>query len=459
MTKVNISLQSRLIKTAMLSSMIAGIVALLFLVLISIYQSMSMQDEIMDEVADMLLSRDIKQNHGLQVDDLSEEFSINYQLTFDQKLLTQSKEFPSIKPSSILSYGDGQYAYAWHEQQLWRYYHVQDNERHMQVTLYQPLTERFDDFWGSISVYTAGLIILWLLQALLLNFSVRKQFSSIKRLSQHIAAKDSNDLSPIENIQPEFVELQPILQQLNLLFSRLQHALAAEQRFTADAAHELRSPLSAMQMRLQVLQRKHVGHLEQIQPDLVAIQQDLNRGVQVLENLLLLARLDPTDQQQLHKQQFDIQRLLHEVLASLEPFIVEKNIDVQLDFPIQGMKQEDEYWVWAQREFLYICIRNLIDNAIRYSDFSAKVTIRFQQTQQQSILLIEDNGQQLTNETLDRMGERFYRALGSKTQGSGLGLSICKKIIELHQGQLQFSRAPTGGLSVSISLVNKNIMN
>lgn len=73
--------------------------------------------------------------------------------------------------------------------------------------------------------------------------------------------------------------------------------------------------------------------------------------------------------------------------------------------------------------------------------------------------MIEDNGQQLTNETLDRMGERFYRALGSKTQGSGLGLSICKKIIELHQGQLQFSRAPMGGLSVSISLVNKNIMN
>lgn len=450
MAQAQVSLQSRLIKTAMLSSIIAGLVALLFLVLISVYQNMSMQDEIMDEVADMLLSRDIKQNQGIQVDDLSDEFSIHYQLMLDQQLLTQSKDFPLAQATSIWRYGDGHFAYVWYEQRLWRYYQQQDDERHMQVQLYQPLTERFEDFGGSISIYAVGLIILWLLQALLLYFAVRKQFYSIKRLSQHIASKDSSDLSPIENIQPEFVELQPILQQLNLLLSRLSHTLAAEQRFTADAAHELRSPLSAMQMRLELLQRKHVGQLEQLQPDLNAIQHDLNRGVRVLENLLLLARLDPTDQQQLHKQHFDIQDLLSEVLQSLEPFIIEKNIDIQLRFTEDQQDSSDLFW--AQREFIYICIRNLLDNAIRYSDSSTQVLIHYQQTMTKHVLQIEDSGQQLTAETLARMGERFYRALGSKTEGSGLGLSICKKIVELHQGQLEFGRADNGGLVVTLSL-------
>lgn len=451
MKSTHVSLQSRLIKTAMLSSIIAGIFAFVFLLSFSIYQSMNMQDDMMDEIADTLLSRDISQNHTIQVDDLSNEFEVYYQLNLDQQTLTQSKDFPVDSAPLIWRYGHDHYAYAWSEKKLWRYYQLEDKQRHMQVTLFQPLTERFEGIWGSITIYGAGLIILWLLQLFLLNFLIRKQFFSIKRLSQRIAAKDINDLSPIQSIEPEFVELQPILQQLNLLLSRLQHSLAAEQRFTADAAHELRSPLSAMKMRLQVLQRKYAGQLNALQPELDSIQSDLNRGIQVLENLLLLARLDPTEQQQLHKERFDLYPLLHEVIHSLEPFIEEKHVEIQVD--VTKNVPEDGL-IWAQREFLYICIRNLVDNAIRYSNPASQVKISYRWVATQSILEIEDQGHQLTAESLARMGERFYRALGSKTQGSGLGLSICKKIVELHQGQLEFNRAESGGLVVRLILPN-----
>lgn len=446
----NVSLQSRLIKTAMLSSIIAGGIALIFLVTFSVYQTMSLQDEIMDEMSDLLLSTNLRLNTGKQVDELGKEFSITYQLKLDDELLTQSKDYPTATTYYILSQ-HGDYAYVWRDYKLWRYYSVVDASRNMQVQIYQPLSERFDEFVESISLYSAGLFILWILQWGLLHFSIKKQLSSIKRLSHNIATKDANDLSPIENIQPEFVELQPILQQLNLLLSRLQHALIVEQRFTADAAHELRSPLSAMQMRLQVLERKHAGQLEALQPDLRAIQQDLGRGVKVLENLLLLARLDPTEQQQLVKQTFDFNQLVAEVLQSLEPFIAEKNILIQFNLQQQSTATS-KMQVLAQREFLYICIRNLIDNAIRYSEVGGTVKINSSQTATESILLIEDQGQQLTEEVLARMGERFYRALGSKTQGSGLGLSISKKIVELHQGTITFSQAQTGGLIVQLCL-------
>lgn len=443
----NVSLQSRLIKTAMLSSMIAGGIALVFLVMLSAYQTMNLQDEVMDEMSDLLLSTDLRLNTGKQVDELSKEFVISYQLTFGNELLTQSKNYPTATSSYVFS-RNGSYAYVWQNYKLWRYYRFSDPARNMQVQIYQPLSERFDEFIESITWYSAGLLILWILQWVLLNFSISKQLSSIKRLSHTIATKDVNDLSPIENIQAEFVELQPMLQQLNLLLSRLQHALIVEQRFTADAAHELRSPLSAMQMRLQVLERKHASQIEPIKPDLQAIQQDLGRGVKVLENLLLLARLDPTEQQQLVKQSFDFALLITEVLQSLEPFITEKHIQIQFNPSNCAAAVK----VLAQREFLYICVRNLIDNAIRYSEIGGTVMIECKQTDTQSILLIQDQGHQLTEEVLARMGERFYRALGSKTQGSGLGLSISKKIVELHQGTINFSQAETGGLAVQLSL-------
>lgn len=447
-----ISLQVRLIKSAMFSSIVAGSIALIFLLLLSVYQTMNVQDEIMDEISDMLLSPDINLNQGKQVDELSQEFEIIYQLKLGTALLSQSQNFPMQPIKAIPLLQEGAYAYVWYDQQLWRSYTTEDTERQLQVQLYQPLSERFGDFWASISFYAAGLLLLWLLQVVLLHFSIKKHFYSIKQLSQHIAAKDSNDLTPIQQIQPEFVELQPMIQQVNLLLARLQHTLTAEQRFTADAAHELRSPLSAMQMRLQVLKRKHAEQLTAVPSDLLAIQQDLDRGVQVLENLLLLARLDPTDQQQLSKQTFDLQQLLVEVVQSLTPFIKEKNIRLDIQQLNQQASVDTAVMLHAQREFLYICLRNLIDNAIRYSEVGAEVLIQYDSSSTQCKLWIIDHGQQLTAETLQRMGERFYRALGSKTQGSGLGLSICKKIIELHQGQMTFQQTAQGGLSVCITL-------
>ena len=178
--------------------------------------------------------------------------------------------------------------------------------------------------------------------------------------------------------------------------------------------------------------------------ELLQIQQDVSRGTQVLENLLLLARLDPSKPNDLIKTRIDLADVTHEVLQALAPFVQQKEIHVAVHTsPLQ---------VFGNTELLFTCLRNLVDNAVRYASRNGQLQIQIAEVSQQVEWKIEDNGTEVTEEVLARLGERFYRALGTQTQGSGLGLSICKKIIELHQGAVVFSKSAMGGLQVQILL-------
>ncbi|TCM67327.1 two-component system sensor histidine kinase QseC [Acinetobacter calcoaceticus] len=449
-----VSLQQRLIKHAMLSSICAGVLALLLLLGFSAYHNMQTQDDIMDEISDMLLVTDI--SAGAQpVDELSDEFNIAYQLSLGQQVLTQSPAFPQQIADQHTFATHDEFSITWRDGRLWRSYQYLDHERQLQVRLYQPISERFDELLSSMWLYSLCLLLLWLLQWLLLHFAVKKQFRSIHRLSQDIAEKNAEDLSPIQQ-QAAFIELQPMVKQLNLMLLRVQQSLLAEQRLTADASHELRSPLSAIQMRLQVLRRKYAGQLTAVNDELNLIQQDVQRGTQVLENLLLLARLDPTDQDALAMQSFDLRVLVLEVIQALAIFAEQKQVTFHDFAADQSTDLPDQAWmIVGNRELLMICIRNLLDNAIRYAKVQGSVYIQFERLQHSTLLSIEDDGEQLTAEVLAHMGERFYRALGTQTQGSGLGLSICKKIIQLHQDQLQFSPSTYGGLKVKLIFTDR----
>ena len=436
-----ISLQTRLIKTSLFSSMLAGVLALLLFVGVSLYQTMQVQDQIMDEIADMLLISDVSTSSGQQVDELSDEFDIQYQLKDQQQVLSESENFHLDHLSSTFkNNADEGYDLIWHDQQLWRIYTSQNPELNTSVLLLQPMGERFKALAQNVMGYGLILIVLWFIQWLILHFAVKRQFKVIHQLSREISAKSADDLAPIQQQVPELKELQPMVWQLNQLLQRLEQSLVAEQRFTADASHELRSPLSAIQMRLQVLKRKY----PELDQDLASIQNDVNRGTQVLENLLLLARLDPAHTGQLPKSEMDMNRVINEVLQALQPFAAEKNIQ------IQTTQFAENLVITGNDKLIFSCLRNLLDNAIRYAGQNGHVWIEMQHEQSYISIVIEDDGQAVTEEVLQRLGERFYRALGTKTQGSGLGLSICKKIIELHASEIHFSRSAHGGLKVEL---------
>ena len=435
-----VSLQTKLIKTSLFSSILTGLLALLLFVLISLYQTMQVQDQIMDEIADMLLIADITTHSGQQVDELSDEFDIQYQLKDQQHILTESKEFPLEQQNSKLQMqASNGYRYIWQDQQLWRMYSAEDAELNMSVTMLQPVGERFKELAQNVMGYSLVLILLWFMQWLILHFAVKRQFKVIQQLSKNIAEKNADDLAPIQQQVPELKELQPMVLQLNQLLQRLKQSLLAEQRFTADASHELRSPLSAIQMRLQVLKRKYPD----LNQDLASIQNDVSRGTQVLENLLLLARLDPTNTHQLPKIDVNLQAIVCDVIQALQPFALEKNIQITTHIA-------DDLSIFANEKLIFTCVRNLVDNAIRYAGQGGHVFIDVQQRHQNVVMTIADDGQSLTEEILQRLGERFYRALGTKTQGSGLGLSICQKIMQLHAGEIHFSKSGYGGLQVTL---------
>ena len=418
-----VSLQTKLIKTSLFSSILTGLLALLLFVLISLYQTMQVQDQIMDEIADMLLISDITTHSGQQVDELSDEFDIQYQLKDQQHILTESKEFPLEQQNSKLqTQVSNGYRYIWQDQQLWRMYSAEDAELNMSVTMLQPVGERFKELAQNVMGYSLVLMLLWFMQWLILHFAVKRQFKVIQQLSKNIAEKNADDLAPIQQQEPELKELQPMVLQLNQLLQRLKQSLLAEQRFTADASHELRSPLSAIQMRLQVLKRKYPD----LNQDLASIQNDVSRGTQVLENLLLLARLDPTNTHQLPKIDVNLKAIVCDVIQALQPFALEKNIQITTHIA-------DDLSIFANEKLIFTCVRNLVDNAIRYAGQGGHVFIDVQQRQQNVVMTIADDGQALTEDILQRLGERFYRALGTQTQGTGLGLSICKKIIELQK--------------------------
>lgn len=200
-------------------------------------------------------------------------------------------------------------------------------------------------------------------------------------------------------------------------------------------------------MRLQVLQRKY-QHIPELDQDFERIQEDVSRSTKILENLLLLARLEPNEieQPELFKSVIDLNHLLARVIETVSMDAQAKQMMIETNI------LSNETKIFANEELLLIAFRNLFDNAIRYSPMLGFIHVELSHDQQQLKISIEDTGNGVDDEVLRRLGQRFFRVLGTQQQGSGLGLSITKKIIQLHGGELQFMHANQGGLKVEVTL-------
>ena len=438
------SLQSQLVKTTMWSSVVVGLLALSLLTIFSVYHNMSVQDEIMDEISDTLLVSDLSQHSMKQFDELSDEFDIQYELLSSGQLLTHSHSYQhELFEQGNLSEG---FSYFWFDGQLWRSLAAQQEDSQLQVEVFQPISTRIEEVLKALAGYSGLMVLFWLLQWVIVSWRTEQQLAALNLLSKRIAQKTASNLEPIQD--PDVItEIQPVIDALNQLLARLQRALVAEQRFTADASHELRSPLSAIQMRLQVLQRKY-QHVPELHQDFERIQEDVSRSTKILENLLLLARLEPNEaeQPQLPKTIIDLNYLLARVIETV-------TLDAQAkQMLIERNNLSTETKNLANEELLFIAFRNLFDNAIRYSPTLGSIHVEIGQDEQQIKVAIEDTGNGVDDEVLQRLGQRFFRVLGTQQQGSGLGISITRKIIELHNGELRFMHAEQGGLRVEVNL-------
>lgn len=265
-----------------------------------------------------------------------------------------------------------------------------------------------------------------------------RPLSDIRRA---IAVKDPRKLEPIavKTAPPEVI---PLLNQLNILFEKFSKVLEREKRFAGDAAHELKTPLAALKTQAEVALNS--DDMVEIKKRIANIISGADRYFYIIDQLLTLSRLEP--QQDLpDKKNVDLNKIAENQLADLALLALQKNIELEF------LPSKSAAVVYASETLINILFRNLVDNAIRYTADGGKVILYSYVTKSEVVFEVVDNGIGIAEDKQKRIFDRFYREAGTGQSGSGLGLSIVKEIMRLHDGQIK-ARTSEGGQGLTIVL-------
>lgn len=277
--------------------------------------------------------------------------------------------------------------------------------------------------------------------ALALWWSVRQGLRPLHALRQTLEQRRPDALAPVDGAHLP-AELQPLVGALNALMQRIAEVLASERRFTADAAHELRTPIAAIRMQAQVAQGAGTDDAARSHA-LQATLAGCDRATRLVEQLLALARLEAHNSSA-PVLACDAAQVTRAVLADLAPTALARQQTVEFDAPGPAPLAVDEM-------ALRMLVRNLVDNALRYSPEGARVQVQIVPTPGQLCWQIDDSGPGLEAAALPRLGERFFRVLGSGQSGSGLGWSIVRRIARVQGADIVVEPSPTlGGLRVQV---------
>jgi two-component system sensor histidine kinase QseC len=264
--------------------------------------------------------------------------------------------------------------------------------------------------------------------------------SSITKLQRAITERSPNSLEKIE-VSGLPKEISPLLHELNELLSKVKISVEHEKRFTADAAHELRTPLAAIKAQAEVIRLEKV--LEPAAFD--NLIESCDRASRLIEQLLALSRVE-TSVSTFEKDDLNISEFIAQQIAYIYPQIEAKSQIIEFD-------DSGQHQVKANKTLLEILFRNLLDNAIRYSPHKGKINVSISKKDGHVFLSIEDSGTGLTQDQINKLGIRFQRLGQVDSYGSGLGWSIIQKISEVQNLKIQVARGQDlMGLFVSIRL-------
>lgn len=324
----------------------------------------------------------------------------------------------------------------------WRVYSEIDKKTNVKIVvgeLYNLRRELADDIAKSNANI---LLITFPVFAFLVWFIIRIALRSVTRVTTEISNRASTFLEPVQLTEIP-IEIKPLVAELNQLFIRLKLAFERNKRFAADAAHELRTPLAALKTHAQVALKSDTD--TDRTKALQKVIENVDRSSHVVAQLLTLSRLGE-EEALTDIKPIDLHKLATEIIAYLAPHALEKNIEIELAPP------PPEPIVLGDDTALGILIRNIVDNAIRYTPHNGEVKVTISQTRSQVILNVTDTGSGIPLELRDRVFERFYRILGTKASGSGLGLAIVSQIATLHHATIHLATPPSGvGLQFEVA--------
>lgn len=381
-------------------------------------------------------------NHGFDTPSLHRYApKVIFQVFSNGRLLMHSANAPadplgpvdaSFKPGFNLVRKDGS---------DWRVFGTAGATTGTVVYVGEEVASRDSILWAVIRSSMLPMAIALPALALLLWVAIRSGLNPLRQLGDILKNRHANALEVVE-IQAAPSEIVPVVDSLNNLFHRIQQLLESERRFTADASHELRTPIAAIRAQAQVAQltADHGLRKNALQFTL----EGCDRAAHVVDQLLTLSRLENASLPQMDS--IDLAVTTRQVLADLTPNALAKN--QSLEFVV-----DSECEIRANSTLLSILLRNLFDNAIRYSPQCSQILIDLKHQDEFVILTVQDGGPGMVDSDLNRLGERFFRGSSQTQSGSGLGWSIVRRVAAVHGFSIQVTRSrDLGGLAVKLSI-------
>jgi two-component system OmpR family sensor kinase len=322
----------------------------------------------------------------------------------------------------------------------YRVFSIQSNNQTLQVA--QDMAVR-RNMAGNLALRTlAPIAVMMPILMLVVWWVVSESLTPVARVRKQVASRQADDLSPVSEAGlPD--EVRPLVHELNLLFGRVRTAFDAQQNFVADAAHELRTPLAALKLQALSLERADTDEARKVAQG--RITAGVERATRLVEQLLVLARQEAGAAEGAAAAPVDLADLARRTVSEMVGVAQAKGVDL-------GLQHADAARVHGQAGALAILMRNLIDNAVKYTPGGGTVDVAVDVVQGATVLTVEDSGPGIPAEERERVFDRFYRIAGSEAAGSGLGLAIIRAIAERHGAKLALDASERlGGLQVSVT--------
>ena len=320
--------------------------------------------------------------------------------------------------------------------QTWRAYGLQTADGVIQIA--QPANVREALARAAAERVVIPLILLLPIMIGAVAWIVSRGLLPLRFVAAEVQRRDARSLAPLGTDHLPS-EIEPLVSELNRLLERLQRAFSAQRAFIADAAHELRSPLTALRLQLQLLDRAR-DEAERVEAR-ARLGAAVERAIHLAEQLLALARSEP--EAAIDFERVDLAAVAAEGIKDTHDLAVAKNIDLGLD-------AASDLYIQGNREALRTLVRNLVDNAVRYTPPGGSVQVRCSCTLGEAVLEVNDTGPGIASADRERVFDRFYRRAAAQEGGTGLGLAIVKAIAERHGAQVDLGEAPRGGLRVRV---------
>jgi two-component system, OmpR family, sensor histidine kinase QseC len=352
-------------------------------------------------------------------------------------------------PQERLSPREDGYSSVTMDGRTWRVFSTWDARHRVLVQVGERDEARREIAAGIAANLLIPLLVALPLLGLFVWLSIGRALEPLSRLGHEVEERRADSLGALA-ARDAPREVMPLVRSLNALFERVGRLVENERRFTADAAHELRTPLAALKTQAQVAlgasdeaARRHALH---------SVIAGCDRATRLIEQLLTLARLDPGHAGR-PAEACDLASLARQVIGELAPAALARNVEVELADAQEGH-------VSGYPDLVSVLLRNLVDNAVRYSPAGASVYVDVARMGDRVRIAVADQGPGIPPEERARVGQRFYRVLGTGQSGSGLGLSIVRRIAEIHSAELAFDSPQNGkGLRVTVTFPGANRAN